>query len=90
MSTKRYPKGSNQSAAREPAVNEARARPYGRQKEKRISAQVALTIAEVKRRLKKPIKRSKKEIAWALEIAGIGEGPVNLSANAREYLHSDR
>jgi hypothetical protein len=59
-------------------------------KTKRTPTKIALKIASVKRRLKKPIKRSKQEIAWALEIAGIGEGPADLSENAREYLYSDK
>jgi len=45
-----------------------------------------LSVSRLKRKLKRPVKRSKKEIAWALEIAGIGEGPENLSKNMRDYL----
>jgi len=66
-------------------AKEAKARVYARERYKRNTA-----IVGVKRRLKKPIKRSKREIAWALEIAGIGDGPADLSASAREYLYSDK
>ena len=90
MSKKRYPRVSDESAAKEPRVKEAKARVYGREKDKENIAKIALKIASVKRRFKKPIKRSKKEIAWALEIAGIGEGPADLSENAREYLYNDK
>jgi hypothetical protein len=85
MSRKRYPRVSDESVAKEPMVKEAKARVYARESYKRNTA-----IVSVKRRLKKPIKRSKREIAWALEIAGIGEGPADLSENAREYLYNDK
>jgi hypothetical protein len=58
--------------------------------EKESAPQVPLRVAAVKRRLKKPVKRSKREIAWALEIAGIGEGPSDLSQGSREYLSGDK
>jgi hypothetical protein len=78
-----------ESADKKPAAGEAKARPYSHGKDRR-RAQVALGIATVKRRLKKPVKRRQKEIAWALEIAGIGEGPADLSEKMRDYLYSDR
>jgi hypothetical protein len=88
MSSKRYPH-DGEPADKQPAVREAKARPYSYGKDRR-SAQVALSLATVKRRLKKAVKRSKREIAWALEIAGIGEGPADLSEKTREYLYSDK
>ena len=36
------------------------------------------------------VKRSKAEIAWALKIAGIGAGPVDLSENKGDYLYGGR
>ena len=90
MSRKRYTRAGHSSADTEPVVREAKARAYNREKDRKSTAQVASTIAAVKRRLKKPVKRSKREIAWALEIAGIGEGPADLSQKMREYLYSDR
>ena len=82
MPRKKYPLRS----AKAPWVREAKGQPYGREKDHRAGSQVALSIAAVKRRLTKPVKRSKREIAWALEIAGIGEGPEDLSVKTREYL----
>ena len=90
MSKKRYTRVSDESAAKEPKVKEAKARVYGREKDKENAAKIALKIARVKKRLKKPIKRSKKEIAWALEIVGIGEGLADLSENTREYLYNHK
>jgi len=90
MSSKRYPRAGQDSTDKEPVVREAKARAYAREKDRKSTAQVALTIAAVKRRLKKPVKRSKREIAWALEIAGIGEGPADLSEKTREYLYRDQ
>lgn len=85
MANKRYPHDA-EPADKRPVVREAKARPYGQGKEQ----PVALTIATVKRRLKKPVKRSKREIAWALEIAGIAEGPTDLSEKTRGYFYSNR
>lgn len=86
MPSKKYPLRN----AMAPLVREAKGQPYGREKNQMYGSQVALSIAAVKRRLKKPVKRSQKEIAWALEIAGIGEGPADLSEKMRDYLHSDK
>jgi len=63
---------------------------YGRQSERRKATGFASSIAAVKRRIKNPVKRSRAEIAWALEIAGIGEGPADLSANKGDYLYGGR
>jgi hypothetical protein len=90
MSKKRYPRVSDESAAKEPRVKEAKARAYAREKDKENTTKIALKIGSVKRHLKKPIKRSKKEITWALEIAGIGEGPADLSENVREDLYNHK
>jgi hypothetical protein len=48
------------------AVKESRGQPYG-QKERRPGMRAGHNIAVVKRRLKKPVKRSKPDIAWAPE-----------------------
>ncbi len=85
MSKKRYPH-DREPAHEQPSVKEAKARAYRQGK----NQQVGLSLAAVKKRLKKPVKRSKGEIDWALEIAGIGEGPADLSRNMREYLYSNR
>jgi len=89
MRIKKYPP-ENASIAKAPMVREAKAELYSREKNQSYGAQVGLSLSTVKKRLKKPVKRSKPEIAWALEIAGIGEGPANLSERTREYLHNDR
>mgnify|MGYP001592476165 CR=1 FL=1 len=90
MSSKRYPRSSEESADKEPMAREAKAQAYGREKDRRRIAQVAVNIAAVKRRLTKPVKRSNRDVAWALKIAGIGEGPAALSENMREYLYRDK
>ena len=87
MPSKKYTAVSDEHPAKRSMVSEATARTYAR--EKKPLSSVASNIASVKRRLKKPVKRSKREIAWALEIAGIGEGPADLSEKTRAYLHSD-
>ena len=71
-------------------VSEATARAYTRERDRKRAAQIALSVAAVKKQIRKPVKRDKTDIAWALEIAGIGEGPADLSENAREYLYSDK
>jgi len=90
MPSKKYPSASQESSAKASLVREAKAQPYGRGHNRRRDSQLGLSVAAVKRRLKKPVQRSKSEIAWALEIAGIGEGPRDLSNKTREYLCSDR
>ena len=90
MPSKKYPLAGQKSSAKASSVREAKARPYGRGENRRRGGRLALSVAAVKRRLKKPVKRSKGEIAWALEIAGIGDGPRDLSEKAREYLSGDK
>jgi len=90
MTSKRYPKISEEPSAERSMVNEARPEIYGRQSERRKATRFASSIAAVKRRIKNPVKRSRAEIAWALEIAGIGEGPADLSANKGDYLYGGR
>jgi len=90
MSSKRYPKSSEEPAAGRSLVNEAKPKDYGGRSERRNTAGMASNIAAVKKRLKNPPKRSKAEVAWALEIAGIGEGPADLSQRVREYRYGDK
>ena len=90
MPSKKYPQASDKSITKAPFVREAKAHPYGRGQSRNRGSQRALSLAAVKRRLKKPVKRSKGEIAWALKIAGIGEGPRDLSKKMREYLSGDK
>ena len=74
------------SSTKQAMVSEATVRSYARERDRKRTPQVALSIATVKRRLKKPVKRTKREIAGALEIAGIGEGRADLSENAPRWL----
>jgi hypothetical protein len=85
MPGKKYPSTTDRPAAKE-LIKEAKAQPYGRKTERRQDSRAA-SVASVKRRLKKPIKRSDRDIEWALEIAGIGDGPADLSQRAHEYLY---
>ena len=89
MPSKRYPKLTGDSVVN-PMIREAKAEAYGRGRGQKDFLQNTLSVASLKRKLKRPVKRSKKEIAWALGIAGIGEGPADLSKNIREYLSSNK
>jgi hypothetical protein len=89
MPSKRYPSTTKEASVKESTVKETKAQPYGRQQEREQGAGAA-SVASVKRRLKKTVKRSKRDIAWALDIVGIGEGPADLSQRAREYLYGNK
>lgn len=52
MPSKKYPPASDASTAKEPAVREAKAQPYRREKDRRDGTQVASSIASVKRERK--------------------------------------
>lgn len=82
MPRKKHSRIADDRSAGKPAVSETKAQPYGRQRGIRVAANIAI----VKRRLKKLVKRSKREIEWALGMVGIGAGPVDLSERAREHL----
>jgi hypothetical protein len=86
MPSKRYRRISEEASTKQPAASEVTARSYARERDKKTTLQIALSIATVKRKLKKPVKRSKRETARALEIAGIGDGLAGLSENAPRWL----
>jgi hypothetical protein len=90
MPSKKYPSTAGETTAREPLVKEAKAQPYGREKEHGQAIHAAASVATVKRRLRQPVKRTRRDIAWALDIVGIGEGPVDLSDHARGYLYGHK
>ena len=90
MKSRKHLSSGKKFTGKEPMVKEAKARPYARKKAEKSATRAAINIGSVKRRLKKPVKRTDKDVAWALEIAGIGEGPEDLSENMREYLYGDR
>jgi len=52
----------------------------------KVELSPGMSLAQAKKRLNKSVKRSAKEIRWALGIVGIGEGPKDLSENMRAYL----
>jgi len=56
----------------------------------KVGLSLGISLAQAKKRLSKPVKRSAKEIRWAMGIAGIGEGPKDLSENMRAYLRRDK
>jgi hypothetical protein len=89
MAKERYPNLPD-GLVTQPLIREAKAEAYGREKRQKNFLESTINLTSLKRKLKKPAKRSKSEIAWALEIAGIGEGPDDLSKNMREYLSSDK
>ena len=88
MPSRRYPKSVDRPAT-QPIVREAKAESYGREKDVEDFLHNTLSVTRLKRKVKRPVKRSKNEIAWALEIAGIGKGPADLSTNMLKYLSSD-
>jgi len=72
-----------------PRVKEEGVR-YGRQLFHKAGLSPGMSLAQAKKRLSKPVKRSAKEIRWAMGIDGIGEGPKDLSENMRAYLRRDK
>jgi hypothetical protein len=82
MARRRYPAN--------PTVNETKPYPYGREKGRGQGMRAAASLSIVKRRLKQPVKRTKRDIVWALGIVGIGEGPADLSQRARDYLYGSK
>lgn len=90
MAIKRYRKSPDGSARTQSKIHEAKAEAYGREKSPSEFLRNSLSVTALKRKLNRPVKRNKNQIAWALGIAGIGEGPKDLSKNMRDYLFSDR
>ncbi|MBI3001625.1 MAG: hypothetical protein HYY46_24690 [Deltaproteobacteria bacterium] len=71
-------------------AKEESSRGYARQKPRPSSQRIGITLAEAKKRVGRPVKRSEKDIEWALGIVGIGEGPEDLSENMRAYLRREK
>ncbi len=90
MKGRKYSSPKQHSGHNEPMVKESGSGRYARQRSRKPSLRIGISLAEVKRRLNMAVKRSEKDIEWALGIAGIGEGPVNLSENMRAYLRDGR
>jgi len=89
MKAKKYFTPVKLSKKNAPRVEEERVR-YGREPSRKVGLGPGMSLAQAKRRLSKPVKRSAKEIRWAMGIAGIGEGPKDLSENMRAYLRRDK
>ncbi len=71
-------------------VQEGSSGRYARQIPRKSSVRLGISLAEAKKRLRTPVKRSVKDIEWALGIVGIGEGPPDLSENMRAYLRREK
>ncbi len=89
MTAKKYPVQNARQDKTEPRVKEAGVR-YGRELSHKGVLSPGMSLAQAKKRLRKPMNRGAKEIRWAMGIAGIGEGPKDLSENMRAYLRGDK
>ena len=89
MKAKKYVSGKEVSKRNEHIIKEDGGR-YARQMSYKSPPSVGISLTQAKKRLSKPVNRTAKEIRWALEIVGIGEGPKDLSENMRVYLRRDK
>jgi len=89
MKGKKYLSRKGLSERNEPKVKEEGGR-YARQISYKASLSMGINLTQAKKRLSRPVKRSAKEIEWALGIVGIGEGPEDLSENMRAYLRREK
>jgi hypothetical protein len=89
MKAKKYVPGKGASKRTEHLIKENGGR-YARQIPYRAPRSVGISLAQAKKRLSKPVKRTAKEIRWALGIVGIGKGPKDLSENMRAYLRREK
>ncbi|HEY3303683.1 MAG TPA: hypothetical protein VGL70_09140 [Candidatus Binatia bacterium] len=90
MKPKKYSFHKSALSEKAPMVKEASSGRYARQIARKPSARIGISLAEAKKRLKRRVKRSEKDIEWALGIVGIGEGPPDLSENMRAYLRPEK
>ncbi len=90
MKSKKYSSLEKPSGKKEPMVKEGGSGRYARQRSPKSSLRIGISLAEARKKLNRPVKRSEKDIEWALGIAGIGEGPEDLSENMRAYLRDGR
>jgi hypothetical protein len=89
MKAKKYSSSKGASNRNEHLIKEDSGR-YARQMSHKASPSVGINLAQAKKRLSKPAKRTAKEIRWALGIVGIGKGPKDLSENMRVYLRREK
>lgn len=90
MKNKKYSSPPRATAKKEPMVKESSSGRYARKKSRRLLPRIGISISELRKRLSRPVKRSRKDIEWALGIAGIGEGPEDLAENMRAYLRREK
>ena len=90
MKSKKYSSPARATAKKEPMVRESGSSRYARRKSRRLLPRIGISITELRKRLSRPVRRSEKDINWAMGIAGIGEGPEDLSENMRAYLRDGR
>ena len=90
MKSKKYSSPARATAKKEPMVRESGSSRYARRKSRRLLPRIGISITELRKRLSRPVRRSEKDINWAMGIAGIGEGPEDLSENMRAYLREGR
>ena len=90
MKSKKYSSRKPRSKEGDPMVKEGGSGGYARQKPRKSPQRIGITLAEAKKRVGRPVKRSEKDIEWALGIVGIGEGPEDLSENMRAYLRREK
>jgi hypothetical protein len=89
MKRKKYSHSEAGLRNQAPVVKEGRDGGYARKKSLKVLPVIGISLAEAKKRLSKPVRRSEKDMRAALKIVGIGEGPEDLSQNMRAYLQSE-
>ena len=89
MKRKKYSHSEKALGNQAPIVKEGGSHSYAHKKSVRVSPAIGISLAEAKKRLGKPVRRSDKDIKAALKIVGIGQGPQDLSENMRAYLQSE-
>ena len=90
MKSKKYSSHTRATAKKELMVKERGSGRYARKKSRRLLPRIGISISELRKRLSRPVRRSERDINWAMGIAGIGEGPEDLSENMRAYLREGR
>jgi len=90
MKSRKYSSSNRILGKKEPMVKERNSGRYARRKSRRLLPRIGISITELRKRLSRPVRRTEKDINWAMGIAGIGEGPEDLSENMRAYLREGR
>lgn len=90
MKAKKYSYSGKEVSKRNEHLIKENAGRYARQMSYKAPLSVGINLAQAKKRLSKPAKRTAKQIRWALGIVGIGKGPKDLSENMRVYLQREK